>query len=439
MKIIYGAAAVFTIIAAVFAIWWAYITATYHDQHKIIAFILTASVIIAIVLYCIIFYRLVERANVAEAPSRVDALNLKSTQRQESEPKPAPSAPDVSVKDSDPKLYIEFQDDRGFTGGESNDAYFMLVNRGGADAQIACLDYIRLKDNLITFSDIGYAIAPGSSVSIYPRIDSHGMHPSSADIFHVLWQEYEYDLTMHELVIPIVASYRDDTKNLFESGCELVFNPSEHLKVRKKGQTGAFKVVDTPRMADFALFGVAVERALGWPTGTFINAYYTNQASAYSSAIEASPVALAVQALVESRRVFEGTATDLLNELSLYADERARSHRGWPDSGWKLSCVLRRLAPNLRTSGVEVTTGERKPDHKRTRLIRIAKTPSYASSMSSIAETQPNMRTHTNDWVGSSGETPQPCSRTSAPKPCVADTLDAADAPAQTSMVRGEI
>jgi hypothetical protein len=199
------------------------------------------------------------------------------------------------------------------------------------------------------------------------------------------------------------------------------------------------KLARKPRMADFALFGVAVERALGWPTGTFINAYYANQASANCSAMEASPVALAVQALVENGRVFEGTATDLLNELPSYVDEQARTHRGWPDSGWKLGCILRRLAPSLRTSGVEVTTGERKPDHKRTRVIRIAKTASYASSTSSIAETQPNMRTHLDAWVGSSDETPQPCPRISTPKACVADALDAADAPAYTSMVRGEI
>ena len=51
-------------------------------------------------------------------------------------------------------------------------------------------------------------------------------------------------------------------------------------------------------MADFAMFGVAVERALGWPRDRFIKAYEANQFAANSSAIEASPVALAVQTLV---------------------------------------------------------------------------------------------------------------------------------------------
>ena len=38
-------------------------TATYNDQHKIIAFVLTASVAVCIILYCVIFAGLVKRAN----------------------------------------------------------------------------------------------------------------------------------------------------------------------------------------------------------------------------------------------------------------------------------------------------------------------------------------------------------------------------------------
>src|SRR4029077_20306739 len=51
------------------------------------------------------------------------------------------------------------------------------------------------------------------------------------------------------------------------------------------------KMARKPRMAAFALFGVAVERALGWPHDPFIKAYEANRSAANSSAIEASPVA----------------------------------------------------------------------------------------------------------------------------------------------------
>ena len=134
-----------------------------------------------------------------------------------------------------------------------------------------------------------------------------------------------------------------------------------------------------------------MERARGWPLGTFIRAYEANRAAANSSAFEASPVAQAIEALVADRQAFEGTATELLNELSRDADELATNDRGWPDSGWKLSRVLRRLAPNLRASGMDVTIGGRTPDHKRVRIIRIGRSASVASDVSTIAENQPSL------------------------------------------------
>lgn len=182
-----------------------------------------------------------------------------------------------------------------------------------------------------------------------------------------------------------------------------------------------------------------MERALGWPRDTFIKAYEANRSAANSSAIEASPVALAVQALVAEEAVFEGTATELLSKLSRFADEQAKKHRGWPDTGWKLSGALRRLAPSLRASGVEVTIGERKPDRNRTRVIGIGRAASAVSGVSAIAENQPSLRTHSDASTCPSDGAPQPDPRSSVPKACVAHAPDTADAPAQTSMVRGEI
>ena len=197
-----------------------------------------------------------------------------------------------------------------------------------------------------------------------------------------------------------------------------------------------------PRMADFALFGVAVERGIGWAPGTFIKAYETNRSTANSSAIEASPVALAVQSFVADGQEFEGSFSDLLNELSSWADDQAKRHKSWPDSGWKLSGVLRRLAPDLRAAGVDITLDKRTSDRKRTRVVRIGKTVSDASGLPNNAEIQPSMRTHTDDPTSpSDGPSPQvPCS-TSA-RTCVADApeaSDASDALTQTAFLRGEL
>jgi hypothetical protein len=73
-SLLYGATAVFTIIAVTFSIWWAYVTATYNDQHKIIAFVLTASVVVCIILYCVIFAGLVKRANLLPQDSKIQHL-----------------------------------------------------------------------------------------------------------------------------------------------------------------------------------------------------------------------------------------------------------------------------------------------------------------------------------------------------------------------------
>jgi hypothetical protein len=62
MKLIYGLAALCTVIACCFAIWWAYITGSANDQHKIVAFILAASVFVGAILYLIIFAHLAKRA-----------------------------------------------------------------------------------------------------------------------------------------------------------------------------------------------------------------------------------------------------------------------------------------------------------------------------------------------------------------------------------------
>jgi len=253
------------------------------------------------------------------------------------------------------------------------------------------------------------------------------------------------DLLDRSVVISLptldVEKRRDEAefRSGFESAKPHLFGALLDAFVAALGQLPNVKMARKPRMADFALFGVAVEHALGWPRHTFLNSYEANRSTTNCSAIEASPVALAVQALVAEERVFEGTATELLNKVPFYADEQRQKHRAWPDSGWKLSSILRRLAPSLRAYGVEVTLGERKPDHKRTRIIRIATRASYASSVSNIAVNQTSLRTHVDASTSPSDGASQRSQRSNVLKACIVDAPDASDALVQTSMVRGEV
>jgi hypothetical protein len=109
-----------------------------------------------------------------------------------------------------------------------------------------------------------------------------------------------------------------------------------------------------PRMADFALWAMAGEEAMGFNPGTFIQAFTASRADANTLAIEASPFAQAITRLMERTRHWQGTATDLLQALKVDGDDE-RTHRiGWPNGPQAVSNALRRLAPILRDAGIIV-------------------------------------------------------------------------------------
>jgi hypothetical protein len=140
-----------------------------------------------------------------------------------------------------------------------------------------------------------------------------------------------------------------------------------------------------PRMADFAVWVTAAERGLGWKPGEFTRAYDLNRRAANELPLE-TPV---VDALRKLDLPWTGTATNLLAELEPFADERTRRMKSWPSSGKSLANALRRLAPNLRPTGIDVEFGQREPGtggrlititRKRVQTIVTTVTPSQAAS-----------------------------------------------------------
>jgi hypothetical protein len=117
------------------------------------------------------------------------------------------------------------------------------------------------------------------------------------------------------------------------------------------------KLARLPRMADFGALGVAVERALGWPDGSFMASYEDNRASANETALESSPVAAALVRFMDSRAGWTGNASELLSELSQIVGEGASRSSAWPKRANGLSGILTRLTPNLRAVGIEVSRG----------------------------------------------------------------------------------
>ena len=111
-----------------------------------------------------------------------------------------------------------------------------------------------------------------------------------------------------------------------------------------------------PRMARFAGWVTAAEQELGWEPGTFMAAYMGNRADASGQAVEAAAIGPPILALMESQGRWNGTASELLADLEAHhTDERTRARRDWPRSPKAMGNALRRIAPNLRAVGVQVT------------------------------------------------------------------------------------
>jgi len=144
-----------------------------------------------------------------------------------------------------------------------------------------------------------------------------------------------------------------------------------------------------PRMADFAVWVIAAEPAIGWPDGSFLASYTRNRASAHELALESASI---VPPLLHLPTEWEGTAGELLELLVGIAGERVAKREDWPANPRALSGQLRRLAPDLRAIGVEVTfaprTGQRRVITIK-RAEQTAERPSDASQQSPGHDSEP--------------------------------------------------
>jgi hypothetical protein len=141
-------------------------------------------------------------------------------------------------------------------------------------------------------------------------------------------------------------------------------------------------------MADFALVATAAEESLGLEGGAFMQAFTGNRQDANDLALEASPVGPAILAFMNGRDSWEGTSTALLAVFEKgIIDEKTRARRDWPKGARAMRGALQRVAPNLRSMGVDVSFGQRGDDRKRSRLIvirAICNQPSAPSASSGI-------------------------------------------------------
>lgn len=129
-------------------------------------------------------------------------------------------------------------------------------------------------------------------------------------------------------------------------------------------------------MADFAHFGMAVERAQNWPNGSFKEAYAQNQQEQMINSLGDDPVATAMRSLVkldvEAGIPYTKTPTALLEALADFASYSQAGSKAWPQSPHSLSKRLKKLEPALRACGVGVDF-----HHSGNRTISVTRLPTF--------------------------------------------------------------
>ncbi|MGI8859753.1 MAG: ATP-binding protein [Rubrobacteraceae bacterium] len=127
-----------------------------------------------------------------------------------------------------------------------------------------------------------------------------------------------------------------------------------------------------PRMADFAVGATAMEGAFGWEPGSFVEVYEANRQQASETLLANEPIAEAIEKLLEDGRenVWIGTATELLQMLGSYVNDSTKRSKAWPGGPQVLSRRLKRIAPALRSAGIEYTEHEQGHRKRKVKVLR---------------------------------------------------------------------
>ncbi|MCX6713648.1 MAG: hypothetical protein NTV48_00895, partial [Candidatus Vogelbacteria bacterium] len=150
-----------------------------------------------------------------------------------------------------------------------------------------------------------------------------------------------------------------------------IFNAlSQTLQIRP-----SIKLTESPRMADFTLWGSAIAKAVGTTQEEFLRAYQTNLGKQTETILNEHIVAITLILFMEKRswQKWEGTWTQLLNKLTEQAmsdNERVVYDLRWPKNAQTLSRALNTLKVTLLDANIAVTTS--KGEKRKITIERIA-------------------------------------------------------------------
>ena len=130
-------------------------------------------------------------------------------------------------------------------------------------------------------------------------------------------------------------------------------------------------------MADFATWIVAAEPALNWASNSFLDIYNDNQESTSQTLLDNSPIGSVLVKWFTSLRApnakqeWEGSAQDLLDILinSVVGLSSSQMNALMGLKVAQFGGELRRLAPVLRTEGIEIVFQEPKKSQGKTKRL----------------------------------------------------------------------
>lgn len=159
------------------------------------------------------------------------------------------------------------------------------------------------------------------------------------------------------------------------------------------------KLRELPRMADFAVWGESIARAMGYKNMQFMDAYYENIGKQNVEAIESSSLGRAMTKLVDGwykegegghSCCWQGSPSDLISRLNIVAESENlnTNSRTWPRSPRSLSRRLKPLTSNLREGmGIDVSFGKINSGQKRnTVTLTVRKISPLSPLMAQIDE-----------------------------------------------------
>ena len=139
-------------------------------------------------------------------------------------------------------------------------------------------------------------------------------------------------------------------------------------------------------MADFTRFGIAAEKALGWPAGSFLAAYRGNRSLANDIALADSILPPLLGRLLDAspNATWQGSATELLELLQRAGRRPGPFQQGVAEEAPSTQRQAPPAAPNLEGEGIQVTF-DRDGSAKRSKTIKIWRTSEQGAGEASGA------------------------------------------------------